>query len=239
MRLARSSPAYRWLLALVGVLGATLLRILGATWRVRVEGPDPFADGRPFVGVIWHRGMLIAAHLWRGRGIAVPVSRSRDGDLITAVLRRLGFADGPRGSSSRGGTEALRGAVRLLDQGCVVAVLSDGPRGPARVLKPGVIAMARNAGVPLVHAGLSARPCIRFGSWDRALLPLPFARVECRYGTAFTVPKSITGAEFDGLRARTEAALETLTRELDARTGLPEEASAMRALPERGPQDRS
>lgn len=238
MRLPHDSRRYRWWVALVSALGALVLRALGATWRVRLDGPDPWAGGAPFVGAVWHRGMLIAAYHWRGRGAAVPVSRSRDGDLISAVLVRLGFREGPRGSSSQGGTEVLRSSVRLLRSGTVVGVLPDGPRGPALALKPGVVAMARSAGVPLVPVGVAARPALRFGSWDRALLPLPFARVVCRYGPAFRVPKSTAGAELEGVRSRVEAALTAVTRECDAALGLPEEARSPDALPERAPRER-
>jgi lysophospholipid acyltransferase (LPLAT)-like uncharacterized protein len=222
--LNRDSRGYRWLVALVGALGAALLRLLGATWRVRREGPDPFQSGGPFVGAIWHGGMLIAASLWRDRGLAVVVSRSRDGDLIAAVLRRLGFAGGPRGSSSRGSTEALRGGVRSLEQGTVVAMLVDGPLGPREAFKPGAIAMAAAAGVPLVSVGLAARPAVRFRSWDRTILPLPFARVVCRYGPAERLPKSPEGDELERLRERAELSLHELTRDCDRQLGRPERA---------------
>jgi lysophospholipid acyltransferase (LPLAT)-like uncharacterized protein len=221
VRSNRDSRGYRWLVAFVGVLGAALLRLLGATWRVRREGPDPFQSGEPFVGAIWHGGMLIASSVWRDRGLAVVVSRSRDGDLISAVLRRLGFAEGPRGSSTRGSTEALRGGVRSLEQGTVVAMLVDGPIGPREAFKPGAIAMAAAAGVPLVPAGLAAHPALRFRSWDRTILPLPFARVVCRYGPAQRLPKSPEGDELERLRERAELALHELTRDCDRQLGRP------------------
>jgi lysophospholipid acyltransferase (LPLAT)-like uncharacterized protein len=198
----------------VGWLGALLLRALGATWRVRTSGVDPFARGGPFVPVLWHRGFLVAVALFRGRGIAVPVSRSRDGDLVDAVLQRLGYAPSPRGSSSRGATALLREMIRRARAGVVVAVLPDGPRGPARVAKPGAVALAAAAGAPLVPVALEASPAWRFGSWDAALLPLPFARVHCRYGAPLLVPKRPGPEEIEAMRREMEGALDRLGAEL-------------------------
>lgn len=205
---SRRSRLYRVALAASAALGALLVRALGATWRIRFEGEDPFARPGALLGAVWHEGFLVAAVAWRGRGIAVPVSQSRDGDLIDAILRRLGFAECPRGSSSRGGSEALRAMVRWVRGGGVLAVLPDGPRGPARRAKPGVLATARATGVPVVPVGIAARPARRLGSWDRSILPLPFARVVCRYGEPLHVPKEASEAELERVRRALEEAID-------------------------------
>jgi lysophospholipid acyltransferase (LPLAT)-like uncharacterized protein len=209
VKLPRDSRRYRAWTALAGLAGAALIRCLGATWRISTEGPDPFQRAGPLVGALWHQGLLVAAYRWRGRGVAVPVSQSRDGELIAAVLRRLGFAESPRGSSSRGASALLRSMIRASRAGSPVAVLPDGPRGPARTAKPGVLALASAAGAALVPVGVAARPCLHFGSWDRALLPLPFARVRCVYGTPLFVPKR-TG-DLEVWRKRLEATLDRMT----------------------------
>lgn len=216
MSIPRSSWRYRLYLALAGFSVALLLRVLGATWRVRMDGEDPFAAGTPVVAATWHRGLLIAAYCWRNRGIVVPISQSRDGDLATSVLSYLGFASSPRGSSSRGATGLLRNLIRQARAGEPVGFLPDGPRGPAGVAKPGVIGLARACGAPLVPVGISASPSKQFGSWDRALLPLPFARVACRYGKPIHVPKKSAGEAFERLRSEFEATLNRMNRELEA-----------------------
>jgi lysophospholipid acyltransferase (LPLAT)-like uncharacterized protein len=203
----------------VGFAGALFIRSLGRTWRVTTEGPDPFQASELFLGALWHQGLLVAAYRWRGRGVAVPISRSRDGELIDAVLRRLGFAASPRGSSSRGASALLRSLVRLTREGTVVAILPDGPRGPARAAKPGATAVAAMTGAGLVPVGIAARPCFRFGSWDRALLPLPFARVHCIYGSPLRVPKR-TDDDSAPLR-ELEAQLDRVTKAAEQRLGAP------------------
>lgn len=222
----RSSTRYRIRNALLSRAAAAVIRMLGATWRIRTINesgvPDPFAIQGPKIGAIWHRGLLIAAFRWRGSGMAVPVSRSRDGDLSADVLRRLGFHESPRGSSSRGASTLLRGLIRLVEDGTVVAMLPDGPRGPAREAKPGLAALAAATGAVVVPVAASARPCIRFGSWDRVLLPLPFARVTCIYGSPVRVPKK-SGEELEESRRELQAALDALTDRLDRELDLPAE----------------
>jgi len=208
-RLARAAWAFPLAGLVVGFAGALLIRALGRSWRITTEGPDPFEQPERVVGALWHQGLLVAAYRWRGRGVAVPVSQSRDGDLIDGVLRRLGFAESPRGSSSRGASALLRALVRLTRQGTVVAVLPDGPRGPAREAKPGVLALAGMTGAGLVPLGIAARPCLRFGSWDRTLLPLPFARVHCVYGTPLRVPKRTE--DLEARKRQLEASLDRVT----------------------------
>lgn len=207
----RESRKLRIARALVAPLVAWALRILGATWRVEVVGRDPFERpaGDPILAAMWHQDVLVAVTLYRDKGGVVPVSRSRDGENITAVLRRLGFGAVPRGSSSRGGSGALRSIVRWLEAGRPVAILVDGPRGPAGVPQPGIVAAARISGQPVLPVGLAARPRIRFGSWDRTQLPLPFARVVVVYGEPMPVEK-------DPRNELEEAALEELARRLEA-----------------------
>ena len=204
----------------MGGLGAWLMRALGATWRVEVLGENPVGPGRtPVAGALWHRGLFIAAHFFRDQRVVVMVSRSRDGDWIESVLSGLGFAASPRGSSTRGGASALRQQVELVQAGHTAALLCDGPRGPARVAKAGVVALARAAGVAVQPVGLSARPCLRFGSWDTTLLPLPFARVVVVFGRPLPMPPDMTGEEVERVRREIEQQVERATQEADARLG--------------------
>lgn len=208
---------FRTTVAAGGRLGAGLLRVLGATWRVRLAGhPDPVTGGVPAVGALWHGTLFPAAWRYRDAGIAIPVSRSRDGDRIVAVLDRLGYGPAPRGSSSHGGPAALAGAIRAAEEGRVIGVLCDGPRGPARRCKPGVLAIARATGLPLYPVAVAARPAIRFASWDRTLLPLPFARVLFAGGAPLAIPASATRENLEALRHQLDQELSRLHALADA-----------------------
>lgn len=221
--------SWRPLTGLVGWIGGVTLRALGSTWRFSFEGDDPLhADAAPILGAFWHRNMLIAAFAFRDRSYAVPVSRSRDGELIVSLLRWLGYADLPRGSSTRGGTAALRGLVRIVQAGTTVSIQPDGPRGPARKSKDGVVALARLTGAEIVAIGFSASPCLRFRSWDATLLPLPFAKVVCEFGTRFTVANETSCEREAEVLAALDLALNRLTDRLDERMGLRDQTSPAR-----------
>jgi lysophospholipid acyltransferase (LPLAT)-like uncharacterized protein len=206
--------ARRARLWLFGWLSGSLLRLLGATWRFRVLGTDPRARearhdrAQVHLAALFHESMLPAAYFFRDRGYGVAVSRSRDGDLVDATLRSLGYGTPARGSSSQGGSAALRGLVRQIEAGTTVALLVDGPRGPARVSKIGIIALAGRTGLPILPVAFSARPALRLKSWDGSLIPLPFARVVCAFGEPFDV-------ESNGEKNREQSA----ARELDRRLG--------------------
>lgn len=206
--------------ASAGWLLAWGLRTLGATWRVRVEGLDTMAAGG--LGASWHCNLLLGAFLFRDRDVAVCVSRSRDGDLVAAVLRHLGYADSPRGSSSRGGSAVWRQLAKALRSGVTVGMLTDGPRGPARRSKRGVARLARQTGVPITPVALSARPRLRLRSWDRTLLPMPFARVVCCFGDPIAVPRDADLEREERLRRELDEELIRLT-----------DAAAARLLPPR------
>lgn len=202
---------------IAGRIVALALRALGATWRIERHGGDPLDREAPFLGVIWHAGLFCAAHRFRDRDIAIAVSQSRDGDRIDAVLMRLGFGPSPRGSSSRGGIAALAGLIRTAQGGRSLGLLCDGPRGPARVCKPGIVAAARATGLPVFPIGIAARPALHFRSWDRTFLPLPFARVVYDYAPSLTIPREVARDEVETWRARIEAEIAAAQQRAEAR----------------------
>lgn len=222
---ARPSPslARRIFLACFGVLVALFVRVLGATWRYRILGADPYhaAHGKKvFLGAGWHRNILIAAHYFRDRGYLTMVSQSRDGDLVSAVVPHLGYLRPVRGSSSRGGANALRAQIELTRNGVSSGLFCDGPRGPARVVKSGIMHLAAATQTELTPVAFSATPCIRFKSWDRTILPKPFAEVVVAFGDPITIPENLSKAELEAKRIEMEKTLNELTDRVDAECGM-------------------
>ena len=202
----------------LAALVADLLRLLGATWRVEVLGHDPRTGSTgPHLAALLHQSLLIATWLFRDSGYGVAVSRSRDGSRVAAVLRRLGYGEPARGSSSRGGPAALRGLVRRLAAGTTVAVLVDGPRGPAGVAKVGIATLARHCTTPIHPVALAARPALRLGSWDRSVIPLPFARVVCAFGDPIAPPDRDAWGDDEAVAEEVGARLEALRRAAESR----------------------
>jgi hypothetical protein len=172
------------------MLGPVLVSLLARSWRIEVVDERWWREltqgGQGFVFVLWHEALLPL--LWRHRkqGVAILVSEARDGQYLADYAVRIGYRL-IRGSSTRGGTRALLAAVRELRDGTVVAFTPDGPRGPRREMKPGVVAAAQRAGVRILPIHAEANRAWRFRSWDRFMLPKPFARVRIAYGEAFSI----------------------------------------------------
>ncbi len=183
MKLGRAEP-------LVTALVARGMGVLAATWRFRVRGWEHVvaarATGRPVIYVLWHgRGLPLLYHR-RREGIALLVSRHRDGGYIADLSERWGYRV-VRGSSRRGGEVGLLGLVRYLRQGAEVAVTPDGPRGPAERVKPGALAAAQHAGALVIAVGARTSSAWWIRSWDRFCVPRPFAQVDIAYGAPFAV----------------------------------------------------
>ena len=208
-----------------GLLTGLLVRLLGATWRIEILGHDPrraanssgpaTATQTRHLAALFHESMLPCSWFFRDRRYGVAVSRSRDGDLIRATLLSLGYSEPARGSSSRGGSAALRGLVRQLSEGVTVSVVVDGPRGPARVAKTGIISLGRLVDAPIQPVAFSARPALRLGSWDRSLIPLPFARVVCAFGKPLPVTPGGDDAQEQTAAHQLDQELIALHREAD------------------------
>ena len=205
-------------------VAACLVRGLGRTLRLAVDGADvldPLWRGqRPLIYAVWHGRILMIpwlnARLRRtvgARPARVLASRSSDGELITRYVRRFGL-DVVRGSSSRGGSVALRALAAALRDGEDVALIPDGPRGPSRQAKPGVVVLAALSGAPIVPLGFAARPAWHLASWDEFMIPLPFARAAAVFGAPVVVDR-----ESDRTRALkdVEHALEDVTAAAERR----------------------
>lgn len=194
-------------------IGGPLITALARTWRVETIDEDrwrPLYDARdPHLFMCWHECLLPL--LWRHRrqSIAIVVSEAREGQYLANFGERLGYRL-VRGSSTRGATRALLGAVRELKAGRSVAFTPDGPRGPRRELKPGVVAAAQRGGGSIVPIHAAADRAWRLRSWDRFVVPKPFARIRIAYGVPFKVAPGEAGIE-TGCR-EANAALDELTR---------------------------
>jgi lysophospholipid acyltransferase (LPLAT)-like uncharacterized protein len=198
-------------------LGALALRALARTLRVsRHEASVAalWAARRPVIYVVWHGRLLLLPYLYGHRGCHVLASRSRDGELIARWARRFGL-EPVRGSSSHGGTGALRALARALRAGREVVVVPDGPRGPREVLKPGVIALARLTGAPIVPMAVGASREWRVRSWDEFRIPRPFARCVMRFGEAIYVSRAADRTGEEAARKEVEAALRDLGWRVD------------------------
>ncbi|HXI64149.1 MAG TPA: lysophospholipid acyltransferase family protein [Gemmatimonadales bacterium] len=170
--------------------GAGLVRLLAATWRYRIHGWEHVvaarATGRPVIYILWHSRILPLLYHRRGEGMALLISRHRDGGYLAELSERWGYRV-VRGSSKRGGEVGLLGLVRALKSGGEVALTPDGPRGPTERMKPGALAAAQHANALVVPSGARASSAWWIQSWDRFCVPRPFATVDIVYSAPFGV----------------------------------------------------
>jgi lysophospholipid acyltransferase (LPLAT)-like uncharacterized protein len=171
----------RWIVR----LGVLLIRALAGTWRMETVHGEELAEarrsGRRVIFALWHGELLPLLWHQRGEDVAIVISEHRDGEIIARVAESLGYAT-VRGSSSRGGSRALIGLMREIDAGRDGAITPDGPRGPARVFAPGAAVAAQRTGALIVPIRAAASRAWRLKSWDRFLIPKPFARVRVSFG---------------------------------------------------------
>lgn len=169
-----------WFVSTVGVaLAAGLNLLLSSLVRMRRidvhHDENAIKHGKSVIYAFWHgRFWLLPRHLGHP-GITVMISRSKDGEIIARVLSLMGY-HATRGSSSRGGSEALGGLEQVLAQRRPVAITPDGPRGPRHHAQMGAVALAARTGAPIVPLGVSARPAWTLKSWDRFQIPMPLSR---------------------------------------------------------------
>ncbi len=170
---------------------------------------------------IWHQRLFPAlayARELRKFHPIVMISQSRDGEFIAGIAQRLGLIP-VRGSSSRGGAEALMTIVRMLEDNPAVGHIVDGPRGPKGKVKPGLIRMAQLSGAVILPLILSVDKAWIAGSWDRFLIPKPFSRVTVQWEEPFFVPRKADPDEFDTFRRQIEERLTRAYAKADLRSG--------------------
>jgi lysophospholipid acyltransferase (LPLAT)-like uncharacterized protein len=204
---------------LAGVVGAAVA-LHRATLRVERLHFDRYlglrARGVPVLFALWHGRMFLSIQAHRGEGIVTMASRSKDGEIIAGWLERNGYAV-VRGSTTRGGGEALRRMVRSVRSGRHAALTVDGPKGPPRIVQPGVVQLARLTGAWILPITSSASRPRFLASWDRYLLPLPFSRGFVAYGEPFPIPREMSD---EAALARLASALDAATSEADAAAGI-------------------
>jgi lysophospholipid acyltransferase (LPLAT)-like uncharacterized protein len=200
-------------------LGAAIA-LLRATLRVELLHGEYFADLRsrriPILFSLWHGRMFLPIDAHRREGIVTMASKSADGDIITGWLEDNGYVV-VRGSTTRGGSEALRRMVHHVRAGRNVALTVDGPKGPARVVQPGVVRLARLTGAWILPISFSSSSPMFFRSWDRYLVPKPFSRNFVSYGEPFPIERELSD---EAALTKIGAAIDQITEEADKMAGI-------------------
>lgn len=191
---------HTWLSWLAGALlnAYGQLVLITSTIRIRL---DPVTAQllrerqQPVVFALWHCHVFFMPMLRRlaRRPLVVLLSAHRDAQIVGVAARMRGV-ELVAGSSTRGGVRAYLQLLQLLRRGSSVCITPDGPRGPAREVKTGIVHLAQRSGCLLVPMGLAVSRQRRLRSWDRTLLPLPFGRVVITLGEPIPVEPGTAAA---------------------------------------------
>ena len=199
-------------------IGPQLLFLMGraawATMQLEVFGSENLAQAYEKHGQIicafWHNRTLLLPFIYRYEmnltHLVAMVSRSRDGQFLADFLHRFGFRS-IRGSTSTGGLETLVQATRIVRQGYDIAIAPDGPRGPCQQVQPGIIKLAQMTSLPIVPVSYQVSIRRELHSWDRFIVPSPFAKVAFEIAPAITVARRSRQKGLEQARQRLQAQL--------------------------------
>jgi lysophospholipid acyltransferase (LPLAT)-like uncharacterized protein len=163
----------------------------------------------------WHRGLFFVIYWYRNQRVVSIASASDDGELAAQAAKRFGWITA-RGSSSRGGRQAYRQMENLVKQGHKGGLVADAPRGPRFVSKPGIIYLAKRTGIPIIPVIWSADRFWKLRSWDRTIIPKPFARIVALYGSeSIHVPHDASREVCEAYRKRLDRELNHIMYQVD------------------------
>ncbi len=201
-------------------VASLLLRAGAASIRRQDVGrhyfDDCVAQGERVIVAFWHGRLLMMPFGYPGLHVTILISRHRDGEYITRIARRLGFSV-VRGSATRGGASAFRQLLEILQAGGHVVVTPDGPKGPRRRVKSGVIELSRLSGMPILPVAFGAWPRWILESWDQFLIPRPFAHGVYVWGEPVRVPTDLSKGEAEKYQDLLAERLDAVTAEADSR----------------------
>ena len=198
-----------------------ILRVIGFTLRYRlIDESGLITPGlkRNYIFACWHNRILLMPglylHFVGRKPIAALASASRDGDYAAGVVQLFGFT-AVRGSTSRRAHQGFLELTRLVMEGSNATITPDGPRGPRYVAQSGVVKLATVTGLPILPVGIIVEPCKRLKSWDRTIIPLPFARCTAHVGKPIIVPRHADDAAVEKYRLEVQQAMIELSGESD------------------------
>ena len=192
-----------------------------STCRVTEFGRDietRYLEANPGKGLLyasWHRGLVFAVYWYRNRNVVSIASASEDGELAAQAARRFGWITA-RGSSSRGGRQAFREMEDYINKGYKGGLVADAPRGPRFVSKLGIIYLAKRTSRPIIPVIWNADRYWKLNSWDRMIIPKPFARIVALFDDdTIQVPSDASREECEEYRQHLDLRLNRLMYQVD------------------------
>lgn len=242
---------YKWydpfILYILFPIFTFFMKLLLFSYRlIRIEGAEIEKEalkksGGKAVYCSWHQRLVFHPWYLLKRGVTVMVSQSRDGEYAARLINSLGLGD-VRGSSTRGGFGALKELTQKIKDGVTNGgMVVDGPLGPPRIAKMGAVILARDSRVPLMPIMWGTDRCWVLNSWDRFIIPKPFARIVYCHTEPIWVPPSANEEELEECRRLLEERLNQAAKYCDEQLGeeKPWRRVKKEGVPETGPVQKS
>jgi lysophospholipid acyltransferase (LPLAT)-like uncharacterized protein len=188
-----------------------ILDLLTRTLKIEIENKDALKSGN-FVLMFWHGKMLAGWLLGRNKNFYAVVSQSKDGEILSHLLKRWNYKL-IRGSSSKDSKEVMREMIEVLQNGFSLAVTPDGPRGPREVMKIGGLIASVRSQKPIVLCGIVYEKKRTFKSWDKFELPKFFSKVKIRLSEPKLFPVGLSNEEYEKIRNQLEIELKELSED--------------------------
>lgn len=172
-------------------------------------------DVSPCVYAIWHAHQCCVHGLPDRANCNVLVSRSRDGQIIAGVVKRWGFKVIHGSKGKKGSVEATLQMINALKLGECCAIMVDGPKGPAKVVKDGIVRVAKAAGVPIVPVYWYSPnfTFLKFPSWDGFRIPFFWTKLINIYGKPIYIDPNGDKEHDEQARLRVQHSMEELEKD--------------------------
>jgi len=199
-------------------LAFIIIKVARLTIRFKTVGYDKIAElhknGENIIMSFWHARFLMMPETYKGNGISLLISQHEDGQMLARAMELFGYSS-IRGSTTRGGTKALREMVRAVKDGSDIAITPDGPKGPRHVAQNGAVVLAKMTGAPMCPVTYNVSWRIEFGSWDRFIFPHMFTKGVFIWGEPIYVDKDADKDELETKRLELENELKRITNQAD------------------------
>ncbi len=198
------------LMVIIPPVVALVVKLFDLTFRVvKEEGKEKARaevakhDGRA-VYCTWHQRMFYLCNYLGSLHVTIMMSKSKDGEWVARIADYFGYKN-VRGSSrkgdlDKGGSEAWHDLVNRVKEGENAGMFVDGPKGPAREVKIGALLIARETGAPIIPVLWGCDRAWIFNSWDRYMIPKPFAKIYFKHGDPIYVPADAGPEELERYR---------------------------------------
>lgn len=212
-----------FMIALISWIASRYIWLVYKTTRwekINWQVPEAYwKECKPFIGCFWHNRLMMTTFNWAGPGtFFMLISAHRDGQLIAGTIKHFGI-ETIAGSSSKGGTEALRAILKVLKEGNCIGITPDGPRGPRFKVSEGIVQIAKLSGLDILPASYGTTRRKVLNTWDRFIIPLPFGRGTLLWGNPIRLPERASKEDLEQVRQHVENELNRISTEADLLCG--------------------